>query len=53
MTSESRSLARDQRMNRNTVGIFFNMPEKVATQNNPSDAPGNIFKMDKKWYTNI
>jgi len=23
MTSESRSLARDQRVNRNTVGIFF------------------------------
>jgi hypothetical protein len=47
MTNESRSLARDQRMNRNTVGIFFNMLEKVATENNPSDAPGNIFKMDK------
>ena len=47
MTSESRYLARDQRMNRNTVGIFFNMLEKVATENNPPDTPGNIFKMDK------
>jgi hypothetical protein len=47
MSSESRSLARDKRMNRNTVGIFFNMLEKVATESNPSDAPGNIFKMDK------
>ena len=45
MTSESWSLARDQRMNRNTVGIFFNMLEKVATVNNPSDTPGNIFNI--------
>jgi len=47
MSSESRSLARDQRMNRSTVGIFFNMLEKVATENNPSDTPGNIFNIDK------
>ena len=47
MTSESRFLARDQRMNRNTVGIFFNMLEKVATENNPSDTLGNIFNIDK------
>jgi hypothetical protein len=47
MTSESRSLARDQRMNRNTVGIFFDVLEKVATENNLSNTPGTIFKMDK------
>jgi hypothetical protein len=34
-------------MNRNTVGIFFNILEKVATENNPSDIPGNIFNIDK------
>jgi hypothetical protein len=32
MTAESMSLARAQRMNRNTVGKFFNMLEKVATE---------------------
>jgi len=42
MSSESRPLARDQRKNRNTVGIFFNVLEKVATENNPSDTPGNF-----------
>ena len=47
MTSESRSLARDQRMNRNSIGIFFNALEKVATENNPSYTTGNIFNIDK------
>jgi hypothetical protein len=37
MTAESRSLARDQRMNQNIVGIFFNTLEKVANKNNPTD----------------
>jgi len=48
MTSERRTLAGDQRTNRNTVGIFFNMLEKMATENNPSDTPGNIFNTDKR-----
>jgi hypothetical protein len=47
MTSESRSLAGDERINRNTVGIFFNMLEKVTTENNPSDTLENIFNIDK------
>jgi len=29
-------------MNRHTVGTIFNMLEKVATENNLSDAPGNV-----------
>jgi hypothetical protein len=32
MTAESVSLARAQKMNRNTVGKIFNMLEKVATE---------------------
>jgi hypothetical protein len=47
MTVESQSLARDQRMNHNTVGIFFNILEKVATEDNPSDKFENIFNIDK------
>jgi hypothetical protein len=34
-------------MNRHIVGTFFNMLEKVATENNFSDTPGNIFKIDE------
>jgi hypothetical protein len=29
-------------MNGNIVGTLFNVLEKVATENNPSDTPGNI-----------
>jgi len=32
-------------MNPNTVETFFNMLEKVATKNNLSDTPGNIFNI--------
>ena len=46
-TAESLSLARAQRMNRNTVGTFFNILEKVTTENKLSDTPGNIFKIDR------
>jgi hypothetical protein len=34
-------------MNRNTVGTLFNMLENVATENNLSDTPGNIFNIDE------
>jgi hypothetical protein len=44
-TVEHLSLARAQRMNWNIVGAFFNMLEKVATENNVSDTPGNIFNI--------
>jgi len=40
MTAESLSLARVHIMNWNTVGTFFNMLEKLATENNLSDTPG-------------
>jgi hypothetical protein len=46
VTAESLYSTRAQRMNRNAVGAFFNMLEKVATENNLSDTPGNIFKID-------
>jgi len=42
MTARNLSLARTQRINRHTTGTFFNMLERVATENNLSDAPGNI-----------
>jgi hypothetical protein len=36
-----------QRTNRNTVGTFWNMLEKVATENTLADTPWNIFKIDE------
>ena len=48
MTAGSLSLAVAQRMNWNTVGSFFNMMEKVTTENNFSDTPGNIFNIDER-----
>jgi hypothetical protein len=47
VTAESLSLARAQSMNRNSFGIFFNMLEKAATENNLSDTPGNFFNSDE------
>ena len=47
MTAEILSLARVQRMDRNTVGKFFNFLEKVATKNAICDTPGNNFKIDE------
>jgi hypothetical protein len=47
MTAESLSVARAQRMNRNTVGIFLNMLENVAAENKLSDPPGNSFNIDE------
>lgn len=41
MSAESLSVARAQRVNWNTVGTFFNMLEKTATENNLSGTPGN------------
>jgi hypothetical protein len=32
-------------MNRNTVGTYFNMLEKAATDSNLSDTPRNIFNI--------
>jgi hypothetical protein len=45
ITAESVSLAGAERTNRNPLGTFFNMLEKVATENNPSGTPGNIFNI--------
>jgi len=42
MTADRLSLARGQIINRNILGIFFLILEKVATENNCSDTPGNI-----------
>jgi hypothetical protein len=46
VTAESLYSTRAQRMNRNAVRAFFNMLEKVATENNLSDTPGNILNID-------
>jgi hypothetical protein len=43
---ESLSLTRAQRMNRNAVGTFYNMMEKVATENKLSNTPGNILNIN-------
>jgi hypothetical protein len=40
-------LYRAQRINRKMLETFFNMIEKVATGNNLSDTPGNIFNIDE------
>jgi hypothetical protein len=42
MTADRLSLARGQIIKRNILGIFFLILEKVATENNCSDTPGNI-----------
>ena len=47
MTAESLSVARAQRVNRNIVGIFFNMSENVATENNLSGTPWNVFNVNE------
>jgi hypothetical protein len=44
MTAESLSVARAQSVHWNSVGTFFNMLENVATENNLSGTPGNIYK---------
>lgn len=41
------SLLGAQRMDRKTVENFINTLEKVETQNNISDAPGNIYNFDE------
>jgi hypothetical protein len=46
-TAESLSLARAHRMNRNNVRTFFKMLDKVATEDNLSDTPRNIFNFDE------
>jgi hypothetical protein len=45
MTAESLSLTRAERTSQNPLGKFFNMLEKVATENNPSDTPGYLFNI--------
>ena len=45
MTAENLSLARAEKTKRKPIGTFFNMLEKVATENNPSDTLGNIFSL--------
>jgi hypothetical protein len=47
MTTKSLSFARASRMNRKTVGIFCKILDKVATENNLSDTPENIFNTDE------
>ena len=34
-------------MKPNTVRTFFNMVEKIATENNLTGTPGNVFKIDE------
>ena len=50
MTAERLSLATAYRMNRNIVGTFFNMLEKVATKNNLSDNLGIYVRFMKVAY---
>jgi hypothetical protein len=50
MTAGNLSLERAQRMNRHTVGGFYNMLEKIATENNFSDAPWNVITIMKVTY---
>jgi len=47
MTVGSLSVAGYQRMNLNTVGTLLNMLENVATENNLSNTPENIFNIDE------
>jgi len=47
MTAESLSVASAQRVNRNTFGTFFNVIENVVTENNLSDTPGNVSKVNR------
>ena len=47
MTAESLSVARAQRVNRNTFGTFFNVIENVVTESNLSDTPGNVSKVNR------
>ena len=44
--AERLSLAR-ARMNLNTAGTFYNLLDKVATENNLSDTPGNVSNIDQ------
>jgi len=44
MNAESLSVARAHRVHWNNVGTLFNMLENMATENNLSGTPGNIFK---------
>jgi hypothetical protein len=50
MTAESLSLARAQRINRNTVGTFLNTLEKVATENKFLTHRGMFITMMKVAY---
>jgi len=47
MTAESLSVASARRVNRNTFGTFFNIPEKVASENNISGTPGIVSKVNE------
>ena len=47
MTAESLSVASAQRDNRNTFGTFFNVIQNVVTENNLSDTPGNVSKVNR------
>jgi len=38
-------------MNPNIARTFFSMVGKVATDNNLSVKPGNIFKIDESWHS--
>jgi hypothetical protein len=46
-TVENPSVARTQRMNRNTVGTLFNMLKILASENKLFDTPGNILNIDE------
>jgi hypothetical protein len=47
ITAESLSAGRTQGMNRNTFGTFFNILEKVVTENSLSGTHGNVSKVNR------
>jgi hypothetical protein len=47
MTAESLPVAGAHRVNWNTVGSFFNMLEKTATENNLPGTPGNVSNVNE------
>jgi hypothetical protein len=47
ITAESMSLAGVERMNWNTFGTLCNVLQKIETENNLHDTPGDLFNIDK------
>jgi len=47
MSAESLSVVRAQRMNRKIFGKFFNILERVVTENNLSATPWNVSNVNR------